>query len=236
MPGFHAGGGSVVFSSVMVKPSASSSALTPVKRYPSLRTNAYFVPGNSPSSRNRPWGSVEVATGSGPSPRLKTAAPAMGWPSEPTTRPARWPLVLIRTILPTSCVSPGLAGQSRRLGLVVPPGLDHDVVHQARPEAPEHEPAVLAGRVRLQDAADSTCPSIWAFSWHTGRFHHSVTLAPAIRLPLPSVAMPRIRTAYFGSTVSVSLPLTSLGWTTTAPSVVASPARAHSDSLSSGSS
>ena len=42
----------------------------------------------------------------------------------------------------------------------------------------------------------------------------------------------------FGSTVRVSLPLplTSLGWTTTAPSVVASPLRAHSETASSGSS
>ncbi len=106
--GFHAGGGSSVLSSVMERSSASSSALTPVKRYPSLRTKTYLVPGNRPSSRNRPWGSVEVATGAGPSPRLNTAAPAIGRPSEPTTRPARCPLVLIRTILPTSRVSPAL--------------------------------------------------------------------------------------------------------------------------------
>ena len=59
-PGFHAGGGSSAFSSVMVRSSASPSAFMPVKRYPSLRTNAYLVPGNRPSSRNRPWSSVRA--------------------------------------------------------------------------------------------------------------------------------------------------------------------------------
>ena len=42
--GFHAGGGSPVLSSVIVRPSASPSALTPVNRYPSLRTKT--IPGS----------------------------------------------------------------------------------------------------------------------------------------------------------------------------------------------
>ena len=92
--------------------------------------------------------------------------------------------MLISTILPTSCVSPALPVTCGRLGLVVAPGLDHDVVLVARPEVPEDEPAVLAGRVCLQDAADTR--ALRATSrWTYGRVHHSVTLAPAIRLPRP---------------------------------------------------
>ena len=129
----------------MVKPSASSSALTPVKRYPSLRINAYFVPGNRPSSRNRPWESVEVATGSVPSPRLNTAAPAMGWPSEPIDPAGEVAAGVDQHDLADVMRLPGLAGHFRCLGLVVTPGLDDEIVVQARPEAPEDEPAVLAG-------------------------------------------------------------------------------------------
>ncbi len=56
--GFHAGGGSVALSSVIVMPSALPWFLTPVNRYPSLRTKTNRVPGSIPSSRNRPCESV----------------------------------------------------------------------------------------------------------------------------------------------------------------------------------
>ena len=126
-----------------------------------------------------------------------------------------------------------LADRPGRFALVVSPGLDHDVVTVLRPQVTKHEQAVLASGLRLERAAGGH-HRLTVLSGRIQRIHQSETLAPAIRPPAPAVTRPRSLTAYFGSTVSVTLP--SLGRAKMAPLVVASPERALSATASSGSS
>ena len=95
-----------------------------MNRYPSLRTNAYFGPGNMPSSRNRPWESVEVATRSGASPRLNTVRAGDGLAVGADDPAGEIAAGVDQHDLADVMRLPGLAGRIQASRPGVAPGLD----------------------------------------------------------------------------------------------------------------
>ena len=74
----------------MVKPSASSIGLDAGESISVLANEGILpIPGNMPVEPEPALGIGGGRDRLGASPRLNTVAPAMGRPSEPTTRPAR---------------------------------------------------------------------------------------------------------------------------------------------------
>ena len=76
----------MALSNVMDMPSVLPWFLTPVNRYPSLRTKTNRVPGSIPSKPEPALRVGGLRDRPGTSPRLNTSAPTIGCPSEPTTR------------------------------------------------------------------------------------------------------------------------------------------------------